>query len=190
MAGVDSREALLKAAKQLVAERGYAGTSVRELTALSGTNLAAVNYHFGSRERLLNQALLESFLDWTERLGRVAQADQASGPTERMTTLAKALLGDFPETQPLFAAFLEALLQARRSPELSAQLAEHYAEQRRRVAQLVIGERVGPEVPERAVQVMASVLIAVVDGLLLQSLVDQAAVPSGEELALISGGCA
>ena len=80
------------------------------------------------------------------------------------------------------------MLQARRSPELRAQLAEHYAEQRRRVGELVIGGQGDRQIPVRMVEVIASLLIAVTDGLLLQSVLDPEAVPTGEELTLLAGG--
>ena len=78
--GNANKTALIEAAKQLIGERGYAGTSVRDLVAASGTNLAAVNYHFGTRDQLLTQAVLESFVEWTDRLGRAARADPEAGP--------------------------------------------------------------------------------------------------------------
>jgi AcrR family transcriptional regulator len=185
-----NKAALLTAAKQLIGEHGYAGTSVRDLAAASGTNLAAVSYYFGSREELLDQAVLESFLEWTDRLGRAARADSDAGPTAQIVALVHALLEELPENQPLFAAFLEALLRARRSPQLQGQLAEHYAEQRRRVGELVGAEPAGGEIADRMVEVIASLLIAVVDGLQLQSLLDPVAVPSGEELAALARGLA
>ncbi len=48
-----TKERLLQAAEQFYAEHGFEGTSMRELTAAAGTNLAAVNYHFGSKKALL-----------------------------------------------------------------------------------------------------------------------------------------
>lgn len=182
----DTKASLLEAAKRLVAERGYAGTSVRDLAAASGANLAAVSYHFGSREELLNQAVLESFLDWTARFGQMARSDPDAPPLIRMSECARSILDDFPEAQPLFAAFLEALLQARRSPELQARLAEHYCEQRRRVAAALTGKEQDDAPPTRTVEILASLLIAVVDGLLLQSLLDPAAIPTGHELAALA----
>jgi AcrR family transcriptional regulator len=173
----DTKASLLEAAKRLVAERGYGGTSVRDLAAASGTNLAAVSYHFGSREELLNRAVLESFLDWTDRF---------APPLIRMSECARSILDDFPDAQPLFAAFLEALLQARRSPTLQARLAEHYCEQRRRVAAVLTGQEQDDAAPTRTVEILASLLIAVVDGLLLQSLLDPTAIPSGDELAALA----
>ncbi len=184
--GTDTKTALLEAAKRLVAERGYAGTSVRDLAAASGANLAAVSYHFGSREELLNQAVLESFLEWTDRFGGLARPDPESPPLGQMVACARSILDGFSEAQPLFAAFLEALLQARRSPELRRGLAEHYAEQRRRVGAVIAGGERGGALAPRTTEILASVLIAVVDGLLLQSLLDPAAIPTGRELAALA----
>lgn len=186
--GNANKAALIEAAKQLIGERGYAGTSVRGLVAASGTNLAAVNYHYGSRDQLLTEAVLESFLEWTDRLGRAARADPEAGPVEQILASVRAMLGDFAETEPMFASFVEAVLQARRSPELRGQLAEHYAEQRRRVGELVIAGQGDLQIPVRMVEVIASLLIAVTDGLLLQSVLDPEAVPTGEELTLLARG--
>lgn len=44
---------ILDVAERLFAEQGFAATSLRALTAAAGVNLAAVNYHFGSKEALL-----------------------------------------------------------------------------------------------------------------------------------------
>jgi len=178
----------MHAAKTLVAERGYAGTSVRDIAALAGANLAAVNYHFGSREALLDEAVLECFLDWTRRFELLSQADPQASPMDRMTAGARAVMADLPTAQPLFAAFLEALLRARRSPALRTRLADHYDEQRRRVAAVVAppasGRPAGPAAG-RAPEILASLLIAFVDGLLLQSLVDPNAVPTVADLAAL-----
>ncbi len=48
-----TQDRLLDAAEQLVALKGYANTSLREITAKADANLAAVNYHFGSKENLV-----------------------------------------------------------------------------------------------------------------------------------------
>lgn len=49
----DTRTQILDAAKQLFAEHGFRGTSVRAITERAGVNLAAVGYHFGSKAELL-----------------------------------------------------------------------------------------------------------------------------------------
>lgn len=55
-------ERILDAAEVLFAERGFAETSLRTITSTAGVNLAAVNYHFGSK-KILIQAVFERFLD-------------------------------------------------------------------------------------------------------------------------------
>lgn len=48
-----SKRKLLDAAEQLFAEKGFEAVSVRDITQLAKTNVASVNYHFGSRDGLL-----------------------------------------------------------------------------------------------------------------------------------------
>jgi len=52
---------ILSAAEELFAEKGFAETSLRNITSRAGVNLAAVNYHFGSKKELI-QAVFARFL--------------------------------------------------------------------------------------------------------------------------------
>lgn len=54
---IDTKQRLLDAAERLFALNGYQGTSLRAITAEAQANLAAVNYHFGSKEALLEAVL-------------------------------------------------------------------------------------------------------------------------------------
>jgi AcrR family transcriptional regulator len=58
----DTKTRILDAAEQLFMEHGFEATSLRSLTAAAGVNLAAVNYHYGSKEELF-QAVLTRRLD-------------------------------------------------------------------------------------------------------------------------------
>lgn len=62
MAQKETVERILDAAEVLFAERGFAETSLRTITGAAGVNLAAVNYHFGSKKALI-QAVFVRFLD-------------------------------------------------------------------------------------------------------------------------------
>ena len=55
--GRDTREKLLDAAERLFAEQGFDSTSLRQITSAAGANLAAVNYHFGSKDDLIVEVL-------------------------------------------------------------------------------------------------------------------------------------
>jgi AcrR family transcriptional regulator len=52
---VETRDRILRAAEALFMERGFAETSLRMITARAEVNLAAVNYHFGSKEALIRE---------------------------------------------------------------------------------------------------------------------------------------
>lgn len=58
----DTAKKLLDAAERLFAQHGFAETSLRTITSKAGVNLAAVNYHFGSKEALI-QAVFQRYLD-------------------------------------------------------------------------------------------------------------------------------
>ncbi len=62
----DTRKRLLEATEWLFIESGYEAMSLRHITARAGANLAAVNYHFGSKEALM-QELLSQRLDQLNR---------------------------------------------------------------------------------------------------------------------------
>jgi AcrR family transcriptional regulator len=190
LVAADAKEALLEAAKQLVGERGYAGTSVRELAAVSRTNIAAVNYHFGTREKLLNQAVLELFVEWVDRVGEQGPADPNAEPLQQLAARARPMVDGIPAMQPAFVVGLEALLQSRRSPELHSQLVEHYSRLRRRAIETMAATERGSQRPPRFLEVAASYMLAVADGLQLQALLDPDAIPTGDELAALYEGLA
>lgn len=60
---VDTRERILDAAERLFIVHGYEGTSMRQITGEASVNLAAVNYHFGTKESLM-QEVFRRRLDW------------------------------------------------------------------------------------------------------------------------------
>jgi AcrR family transcriptional regulator len=55
--GPDTREAVLAAARELFAERGYERTTIRAVAAAAGVDPALVHHHFGTKERLLAEAI-------------------------------------------------------------------------------------------------------------------------------------
>lgn len=53
----ETRARILSSAENLFLDNGFNGTSLRAITADAGVNLAAVNYHFGSKEHLLEEVI-------------------------------------------------------------------------------------------------------------------------------------
>jgi len=82
-APTDTREALLDAAQGLFAERGIGGASLRAITGAAGANLAAVSYHFGSKEGLVRALFARGLRDLNdERLQRLQACEAAHRPPE------------------------------------------------------------------------------------------------------------
>src|SRR5512142_1768362 len=75
-----TRELILDAAERLFMEHGFDGTSMRVVTGEAGVNLAAANYHFGSKEVLM-QEVLRRRLDVInqERLRQLDEAEAKAG---------------------------------------------------------------------------------------------------------------
>ena len=71
----DTKESILDAAEKLFAERGFSGTSLRTITAAARVNLAAVNYHFGSKDALIEAVLARRVRPMNAE--RVARLDRA-----------------------------------------------------------------------------------------------------------------
>jgi AcrR family transcriptional regulator len=175
------REDLLTAARRLLEEKGYARTTARDLVAESGTNLASIGYHFGSKEALLNAAIEEAFTEWTEQVVAMSLEGHEHAPLDAVAASWVEMLNSFERHRPLLVAFVESLAQAERSPGLREQLAGQYQRSRDALAAVVTASLDGAEGVDA--QAVASFLMAVCDGLILQYLVDPDATPSGEVLA-------
>jgi AcrR family transcriptional regulator len=183
MAQPSHRERLVEGALTCLQEKGYAHTTARDIAAASGANLASIGYHFGSKEGLLNEAVARTVEDWTERIGKAAFASPDASPLERIASSWVEMMGSFEQERPLLVSFLEAMAQAERSDDVRERMAELYRRLRDEVADMVragLGDSANqPGVDPRAV---ASYLIAVGDGLVIQWLLDPDDTPDAERL--------
>jgi AcrR family transcriptional regulator len=55
---IDTKQRILDTAERLFGENGYDATSLRQIIAAAGVNLAAIHYHFGSKQELLDELIL------------------------------------------------------------------------------------------------------------------------------------
>lgn len=105
MSQPDTKERILDAAERLFAREGFHNTSLRAITSEAGANLAAVNYHFGSKEALI-EAVFERRLNPLNRIRREN--------IERVREEAQQA-GKRPDVDQILRAFIEPTLRFRDS---------------------------------------------------------------------------
>jgi AcrR family transcriptional regulator len=180
---VGHREQLLSAARRLLESQGYARITARDLVAASGTNLASIGYHFGSKEELLNEAIGGALREWCDQVADMVVAKGSPTPVERIRDAWLVMLAALPDRRALLLSFVEALAQAERTPHLREQFGVFYRDARDRVAVLVAANHgEGATAEEPWVQALASFVIAVCDGLAVQWLIAPQSVPSADDL--------
>jgi len=109
----DTRTRILDAAECLFSVHGFHGTSLREITKDAGVNLAAVNYHFGSKDALFEEVFLRRFrpVDRLRREGleRVRENAKSAGERPSVREVLQAFIDPvlrFRETEPGAATFM------------------------------------------------------------------------------------
>jgi AcrR family transcriptional regulator len=124
--GALTRERLLDTAERLFAERGFAATSVRDITAAAGCNLAAVNYHFGGKSNLYREAFLRGLIVLREQrlaaLREIMARRPAPEVAEVLHVFATAFVAPLHESRGplLFQLWTRELLDPRLPPETFA----------------------------------------------------------------------
>jgi len=111
---------LLTAARAEFAARGYAGASVRAITAAAGANLGAITYHFGSKQALYEAVLSDALGEVARRVEAAATAAGRS-PLDRAGDVVREFFGFFAEHSEVPRLMLQALASREGPPPLVAQ---------------------------------------------------------------------
>lgn len=115
--GPDStRRLLLEGALRCLKEHGLHGTTSRAIAQASGVNLGGITYHFGSKEELVSQALLQATRELIEPAIGILRGQ--GDPVLRMIGAIQALQSSFERGRDIVPVYVEALLQSRRDEAL------------------------------------------------------------------------
>src|SRR5437764_4721244 len=137
MPQISHRDQLLDGAIECLKTKGYARTTARDIATAADANLASIGYHFGSKEALLNEAILRACDEWTTRLGQAAFAGGSDSPLAQMAASWVAMLASFEELRPVLVGLVEAVGQSAWSEDLRQELATHYRTSREQVASML-----------------------------------------------------
>jgi AcrR family transcriptional regulator len=180
-----NRAALLESAIRSLQEKGYAGTTARDVAAGAGVSLGAIGYHFGTVQELLDAALAEAVRRWFEPLIGLLSRPQPRLTFEQFGPAFDGLLDTLAVHRPLVIAYFEALLRAERSVQLRSALAADLDTFRQAltsgIESLFAGQPESAACPDP--QAAASLVMATFDGLIIQWLLAPEQVPSGQLIA-------
>jgi AcrR family transcriptional regulator len=180
-----NREALIEGAKTCLMEKGYNRTTARDIATAAGVSLAAIGYHFGSKDDLLNEAMRQALDEWGVQVGTAMAAGLGSdaGARERFVETWRLAVGTLstPSTRALWTTQFEVLSAGTSQPALLKELSELQGEAREGLASLF--GVVGPDAPQGEVQLVGSFLQALLLGVVVLWLFDPAKAPTGDQLA-------
>lgn len=180
---LSNREALLLGAKQCLLKKGYNRTTARDIAAAAGVSLAAIGYHFASKEALLTQALLLALGEWDEDLQRALRSAIPSGvaPAKRFEAIWAKVIATFETHRPLWVANFEIFAQMVSQPEARKVMADKLHVARAGLAAIFLNQDESI-ISEHTTRTIGTFLHVLLSGLVLQWLIDPPSTLSAKEL--------
>jgi AcrR family transcriptional regulator len=170
----ETRDRLIQAAWECVREGGQVGATSRAITTAADANLGAITYYFGSKDALVAEAV-GGAIEALVAPALVALHDESLDPASRLLNAIAQLQQAYDASSDDAPAYLEVLIQSRRQPELQTRINGVFAQIRATLATLMADLQAKGVLPEWVQpDVMAGLLIAVAQGVVLQISIDRA----------------
>jgi AcrR family transcriptional regulator len=151
--------------------------------AASGTNLGSIGYHYGSKDALMHQALLESMGQWGDELA--AALTDAAGvdrlPMERFEAIWARVIDLMESHRMMWAANFEILANLDEMSEIRTALAASQHEARAGLVTIFLG--VDGDANEHLARTVGPLCQALLMGVVGQWMLDPTSAPTGRELA-------
>ena len=178
-----NREDLLAGARKVIEERGVAKTTARDIATEAGVSLAAIGYHFGSKEQLITEALIDA-LDTAigDSMGELIREGSGLPLNEAFAHLWNGMPAIYADNRGALLASLENTLRIVRDPDSGGQM-------RGAVDGAAFADIAGafasahPDLDEQQAQALSELSFAIVQGLALIWLVNPEGTPTGDRLA-------
>jgi len=173
------REDLLEGAKRCLLEKGFARTTARDIVKESGTNLASIGYHYGSKDALLAQAYVslvnDMSFEWGDRL------EGAPGSLERFREVWSNVVASLRQPGSMWRLSGEIMAMGDQLPEARDQLALAQREGGRGLVSLLMGVP-EEEVSDETADTLGSFYMVVMSGLIMQWTFDPKTAPDADRL--------
>lgn len=177
------REDLLEGAKRCLLDKGFVRTTARDIVKESGTNLASIGYHYGSKDALLAQA----YVSLVEGMGDRFEGDGTTGITaepgsvERFQEVWSNIIGTMRGPGSLWHLSMEIVVMGDQLPVVRDHLALAQREAARGLIPLLMGGR-EEDVPDEALDTLGMFYVTLMTGLIAQWTFDPKTAPGAEQL--------
>lgn len=179
----NNRDALLAAARRCLLEKGYNRTTARDVASAAGVSLAAIGYHFDSKDALLTEALLLAFGEWDQDLQRALRTAVPASvkPAERFEATWAKIIATFETHRPLWIANFEIFAQMIGQPATREIIASKLHIARAGLAAMFLNQDEST-ISEQTVRTVGTFYHVLLSGLVLQWLIDPASSLSAKNL--------
>ncbi|SEC42735.1 TetR/AcrR family transcriptional regulator [Streptomyces sp. TLI_105] len=178
------KEDLLEGAKRCLLEKGYGRTTARDIVAASGTNLASIGYHYGSKDALLQQAFLALTEEWGERVGPAGAGEEKrelpADPYQRFHDVWEQVIAAAEASRPVWKLQTEIVTRLDDDEKLRDAIKEPQREGRLGMAEGFLG--IDPEADPEKARVAGLLCQALATGVMIQWMVDPDTAPSADDL--------
>jgi AcrR family transcriptional regulator len=178
------REDLLEGAERCLLRKGFARTTARDIVKESGTNLASIGYHYGSKDALLAQA----YVSLVERMGDAFDGGGGEalpgepGSLERFRAVWSNIIGTMREPGSIWRLSMEIVVMGDQLPEVRDHLARAQREAGRGLVPLLMGGR-EEDVPDETADTLGMFYVTLMTGLIAQWTFDPKTAPGADQLA-------
>lgn len=177
----DKAARIVAAMRTCVAKYGAAGATFDHVSKEAGVSRGLLHYYFGSKEKMLIEVIRQE----TDRLVEAIQAAASfAGTAEELVDVLLNQLRIILDNEPeLYLLAFELIGEARRHPEIGAEVAEYNRKTRAQFAEIIVGmQEKGAITPRHAPLATASALLAMANGLALEMFQD----PDGDHDACVA----
>lgn len=173
---------LLEGARRCLLEKGFARTTARDIAAASGVSLAAIGYHFGTKDTLLTEALSQAISQWGDQLQKAFGRTSGRTPAERFEHLFASIAETFDANRPLWLATFELVMQADHNPTARDALRRALPTARTGLAAVLLGVDEAEVTTDLATS-LGGALYALMAGTFIQRIGGAARVPGAGDVA-------
>ncbi|WP_405923894.1 TetR/AcrR family transcriptional regulator [Streptomyces sp. NBC_00035] len=177
------REDLLEGAKRCLLEKGFVRTTARDIVKESGTNLASIGYHYGSKDKLLADAYVSLVEDLSGAFdpGAGVSKGAAPGSLERFQEVWANIIHTMREPGSLWHLSMEIVVMGDKLPEVRDHLARAQREAGRGIIPLLMGGR-EEDVTDDDIDSVGMFYNTLMTGLIAQWTFDPATAPDADQL--------